>query len=214
MQLEIVIKDAELKVGGSTVGTFSTTVSGLNALGILGSAVELNLPGQQLTQEDRWANATPFPTPDAMPEVTPSPDATASFNVGDAVFLDGVKFRGEAKVEKLDGDDVIIRLAQDEDTGRTDVRIRVNPEDIEAGRLLPDGEVPADEDNSPAAAPTFSVGDAVMADGTKFSGPATVEKLDGDDVIVRMDDGERDGKGSRVRFLAEDVTNGMLSAQQ
>lgn len=59
-------------------------------------------------------------------------------------------------------------------------------------------------DTPATPAPTFKVGDSVKIDGRLYQGYGDVERLDGDDVLVRADNGKL------YRYNPEDIAKGVI----
>jgi len=60
-------------------------------------------------------------------------------------------------------------------------------------------------DTPATPAPTFKVGDSVKIDGRLYQGYGDVERLDGDDVLVRADNGKL------YRYNPEDIAKGVIT---
>lgn len=59
-------------------------------------------------------------------------------------------------------------------------------------------------DTPATPAPTFKLGDSVKIDGRLYQGYGDVERLDGDDVLVRADNGKL------YRYNPEDIAKGVI----
>jgi hypothetical protein len=131
------------------------------------------------------------------------------FTVGQSVKINGNLYEGMGEVEKLDGNDVLVRA----ENGKL---YRYNPEDIVNGVITISNTDTFEDDNAASVedlienvcddskSEDFEISDPVIIDGTIYKGYGRVERFDGDDVLVRAENGKL------YRYNLEDIDAGMI----
>ena len=115
------------------------------------------------------------------------------FNLGETVHINGRLYQGKAVIEKFDGNDIIARAGN----GKL---YRYNTEDLETGVVSKVTKTTPTEISSD----DFEVGQEVEINGNLYQGYGTVERIDGEDVLVRADNDKL------YRYHPDDLLAGIL----